>query len=46
MDEKELMIPLELGYVQEAKRKNPLMKWFALECVAIFCHSQHHIHTW
>lgn len=28
MDEKELMTPLELGYVQEAGRKDALMKRF------------------
>ncbi len=33
MDEKELMIPLELGYVQEAERKKALLKRFTSECV-------------
>ncbi|KAI3377510.1 hypothetical protein L3Q82_008683, partial [Scortum barcoo] len=32
MDEKELMIPLELGYVQEAERKKALIRWFTSEC--------------
>lgn len=36
MDEKELMIPLELGYVQEAERKKALIKQFSSECVEGF----------
>lgn len=36
MDEKELMIPLELGYVQEAERKKALIKRFTSECVEMF----------
>lgn len=31
MDEKELMIPLELGYVQEAERKKTLMKRLGID---------------
>lgn len=33
MDEKELMIPLELGYVQESEKKKALMKQFTSESV-------------
>lgn len=32
MDEKELMIPLELGYVQEAERRKALMDRFTSKC--------------
>lgn len=36
MDEKELMMPLELGYVQEAEKRKALVKKFTTAYVAIF----------
>lgn len=37
MDEKELMIPLELGYVEEAERKkNTHLLHFVSDCVEMF----------
>lgn len=36
MDEKELMMPLELGYVREADKRKALVKKFDTACVAIF----------
>lgn len=45
MDEKELMMPLELGYVQAAEKRKALIKKFTSECVGSFCHSRDHIAT-
>lgn len=36
MDEKELMMPLELGYVQAAEKRKALIKKSTSECVEVF----------
>lgn len=44
MDEKELMLPLELGYVQEAGRKKALIKRFTSKNVVTFMTTSTHGH--